>query len=144
MNLSICKKMCGECPFSESSPKGWLGPHSLEGILKTLHQGDLFSCHMLRRIDMNQQDIENGDVRICRGFVASATKSGIVFDRDTETQRAISDLQILVSHEAKEDSSSILSKDEFEKHHSPFRPINELPEKDLYQRLGYKVNRDAI
>ncbi len=144
MNLSICKKMCGECPFSQSSPKGWLGPHSLDDVLETLHEGKLFSCHMLRKVDMVQQDIENGDIRICRGFVASATKSGIVFDRQTETQRAISDLQILVSREAKEESESILSSDEFKKHHSPFRPRNDLSEKDLNQRLGYKINRDSI
>ncbi|VAW95327.1 hypothetical protein MNBD_GAMMA22-36 [hydrothermal vent metagenome] len=145
MNLSICKKICKECPFSQSSPKGWLGPHSLEAVIETQQQGKLFSCHMVRKQDMVHQDIECGDIRICRGFIASATKSGIVFDRETETHRALSDLQILVSSEAKESFDSILSCNEFVTHHSTAscKPRNKLPEKEIYQRLGYKFKNDV-
>lgn len=141
MNLSICKRICNECPFTHSSPKGWLGPHSLEDVLQTQEQGKLFSCHMLRKEEMIKQDIESGDVKICRGFIASATKSGIDFSETGtgETESALRDLQVMVAEEAMENESDILSSQEFENHHGGASPKRLLSEDALNQRLGYKL-----
>jgi len=45
MNLTVCSKLCSECPFSEASPKGWLGFHTLDGVLEAQKKEKLFSCH---------------------------------------------------------------------------------------------------
>ncbi|HHJ17519.1 MAG TPA: hypothetical protein ENJ80_12555 [Gammaproteobacteria bacterium] len=139
MGLTICKKICKECPFSTSSPKGWLGPHSLEGVLDAQQRGKLFSCHMLRKDEMSSEDIESGEVRICRGFIASASKSGIAFDQDSKTGKALKGLQELVAREAKEDNSTILSRQEFEKHHGGHLPGRAIPKADMLRRLGYRI-----
>ena len=140
MNLSICKRICNECPFTKSSPKGWLGPHSLEDVLLTQAESKLFSCHMLRKTEMSQEDIESGEVRICRGYIASTTKSGLCFDDETEVGKALRKLQVTVALEAYEDQEIILSNYEFTQHHkkSAFSQLP-IPEEALRQRMGYKV-----
>lgn len=138
MNLTICKTLCNECPFTKSAPKGWLGPHTLEDVLSTQQRGELFSCHMLRKEDMSRKDIESGAVRICRGFIASATKSGIAFGQVSETEKGLRELQILVADEDREDPDTILSSEEFEEHHGRAMPYRDIPKQIFYQRLGYK------
>jgi len=139
MMLNICKKICSECPFTSSSPTGWLGPHSLEDVINTQQKGELFSCHLLRKEEMSRQDIESGAVRICRGYIASATKSGVDFGDETETRKALSILQNLVIDEAKESNGDILSTREFIRHHGRSMPQDLLSEDQLRQRLGYKA-----
>lgn len=139
MNLTMCKTLCNECPFSTSSPKGWLGPHTLDGMLDAQQNGTLFSCHMLRKQDMKIGNIECGEVRICRGFIASAIKSGFTFGQGSEAEKALGSLQDQVKREAKENVDVILSRQEFEAHHGGHRPDRKLPKQDLYRRLGYRL-----
>ena len=139
MNLTICKALCNECPFSTSSKQGWLGPHSLDGMLDAQLNGTLFSCHLLRTEDMRTEDIETGKVRVCRGFIASATKSGIRFGQASAAGRALADLQSQVACEAKEDPNSILSRQEFEQYHGGNRPERKLSRQERYRRLGYRL-----
>ncbi len=117
MNLTVCIKICKECPFSKSSPKRWLGSHSLQGILESQQEGKLFSCHLQRVDGMTNHDIECGEVKICRGYLISASKSDIKFGNSPETGTELARLQELVEREAKEDKSDILSSQEFEEHH---------------------------
>ncbi len=138
MNLTICKKICSECPFTASSPKGWLGPHTLDEVVSTQQRGGLFSCHLLRKEDMSMQDIKLGVVRMCRGYIASATKSGIIFSDNSEEGKALQDLQVLVDAEAKEDEEAILSTQEFKIHHGKSLPQEDIAKQALYERLGYK------
>jgi len=138
MPLNICKTICKECPFTTTSPRGWLGPHTLEEVIDTQQKSELFSCHLLRKEDMSRQDIESGKVRICRGYIASATKSGLYFDDETETGRALRELQELVYEEEKEDGSAILSSREFIRHHGRSMPYEELSKQEWLKRLGYK------
>lgn len=137
MNLTVCNSICKQCPFTFSAVHGWLGPHSLEEVLFTQEQSKLFSCHMLRKTDMTKEDIEDGHVKICRGFIASATKSGICFDNNTETGKALRKLQVSIAIEAKEDMDSILSNDEFAQYHNQLASKIKEPVDKLYQRLGY-------
>ncbi len=113
MNLTVCIKICKECPFSKSSPKRWLGSHSLQGILEAQQEGKLFSCHLQRVDGMTNHDIECGDVKICRGYLVSASKSDIKFGNNPETGNELTKLQELVESEGKEDKSEILSRQEF-------------------------------
>ncbi len=118
MNLTICSKLCNECPFSASSPKGWLGPHSLEDVIRTQDNQSLFSCHLARKTDMSHDDMTSGAIKICRGYVASSTKSGIAFDNGSDIAEGLKKLQDLVISENKEADDAILSKDEFINHHN--------------------------
>jgi hypothetical protein len=88
---------------------------------------------------MNRSDIESGAVRICRGYIASATKSGISFGDETGTRKALQALQDIVSREAKEDDRNILSTREFVRHHGRPMPQDALTKEELLQRLGYKL-----
>lgn len=58
MNLTVCTRICKECPFSKSSPKGWLGFHTLESVLAVQQEAGLFSCHLLRKEGMRRDEIE--------------------------------------------------------------------------------------
>ncbi len=138
MNLTICKKICGECPFIASSPKGWLGPHTLDEVVSTQQRGGLFSCHMLRKEEMGMQDIKSGAIRMCRGYIASATKSGIIFSDDSEEGKELQSLQVLVDEEAREDNETILSTQEFKIHHGKSLPQEDIAKQAIYERLGYK------
>lgn len=138
MALTACIKICTECPFSKTSPKGWLGDHSLGGILSAQQDEKLFSCHLQRKEGMTNDDIKSGDVKICRGYLVSASKSGITFGQNPETGQALGALQALVNAEAREDKDTILSGQEFEEHHGQpnVSRILGIPEEVLKKRQG--------
>ncbi|VAW59889.1 hypothetical protein MNBD_GAMMA11-1942 [hydrothermal vent metagenome] len=117
MNLTVCAKICKECPFSKNSPRGWLGSHTFPDVLAAQHAGKLFSCHLQRQEGMTPDDIETGKVPICRGYLVSAAKSNITLDKDAENGLDLSQLQAQVMSENREDISTILSQQEFKEHH---------------------------
>jgi hypothetical protein len=75
-------KMCAECPFRADAPRGWLGPLTVEDLMKTVHgatkigptyvgdMGDMI-CHMdllsLPKKLTQDQIIEQG--QMCVGMV---------------------------------------------------------------------------
>jgi len=140
MELTICSKLCNECPFSASAPKGWLGPHSLADVVRTQDNQALFSCHLARKTDMTESDMLSGAIKICRGYIACATKSGITFDNGTDIAEGLKKLQDLVIEENKETPEEILSKEEFVNHHNRTFIENELDlSADEYnRRRGFK------
>ncbi len=76
----VCKKICNECPFSNTSAKGWLADYTTEDFKTFMNNEALFPCHMQRYEDgMTQIDVEDeilhGGMRICRGYVESMIKS---------------------------------------------------------------------
>ena len=138
MNLTVRKKICMECPFSKSSPKGWLGPHSLKGVLGAQQGEELFSCHLQRKDGMTVENIKSGEVKICRGFLVSTSKSGITFGQNPGTGKELGKLQASVDSEEMEDKNDILSRQEFEVHHgqpSLSRALN-VTQDELDRRLG--------
>lgn len=139
MKLTVCSKLCVECPFSKNSLKGWLGAHTLDDIVECQENEDLFSCHMARKEDMCAEDIESGKVKICRGYVASATKSNKIFGEDTENGPELMRLQKLIREEDKEDPDIILSIDEFLEHHGRHNVMKMLniSKEEWMRRLGY-------
>jgi hypothetical protein len=88
---------------------------------------------------MTKESIENGEIRICRGYIASATKTGIVFGETSELEKSLKVLQEMVKREAKEDADIILSREEFKKHHCGGVPNLKIPGIDLSQRRGYRL-----
>lgn len=118
MNLTVCKKMCNECPFSKKSIKGWLGDHTVSEITNAIQFEQLFSCHKQRTDDvlLNERQMENGKQNICRGFVLSATKSCKMFGQNPSTGAELRRLQKEVNP-TEEEMESVLSKWDFEKHH---------------------------
>ena len=140
MNLTVCSKLCVECPFSATATKGWLGSHTLDGVLSAQQNEELFSCHMARKENMTSDNIESGEIKICRGYVASATKSGIVFGENDKNGSELKRLQKLIAEEDKEDGDIILSRPEFVEHHGPAIALKKLaitPE-EMLKRQGYR------
>ncbi len=140
MKLTVCSKLCSECPFSKASPKGWLGFHTLDGVLEAQQREELFSCHLARKDEMTSGNIESGEVKICRGYIASATKSGINFGQNYKNGRELKRLQALITKEAKEDGNIILSRDEFKEHHGrqTVSPKRSLSQEEFLRRQGYR------
>jgi len=141
MSLNVCSKLCKECPFSKASPKGWLGLHTLKGVLIAQQIEELFSCHMARKEGMSSENIESGEIRICRGYIASATKSGVIFGHHHKNGSELKRLQELIAKEAMEDEDIILSRQEFIQHHSQpaDSPAKSLSQEELNKRRGYRL-----
>ena len=139
MNLTVCSKLCSECPFSTASPKGWLGFHTLDGVLEAQKKEELFSCHLARKDEMTSDNIASGEVKICRGYIASATKSGITFGQNHKNGHELKRLQMLITKEAKEDNNIILSQEEFTTHHGQraVSPRKSLSQEEFLRRQGY-------
>lgn len=140
MKLTVCSKLCTECPFSKASPKGWLGFHTLDGVLKAQQEEGLFSCHLARKDEMTSDNIESGEIKICRGYIASATKSGIIFGQNHKNGQELKRLQVLITKESKEDENIILSRDEFKEHHGrqTVSPKRSLSQEEFLRRQGYR------
>lgn len=111
--MKICSKICKECPFSNKSMPGWLGPHSIEEILDSQQFEHPFSCHMQRTEDSSISDILTGELQICRGWVASATKSCKKFGQNP-LYPGLSELQNQIKPEELE---GVLARWEFRKYH---------------------------
>lgn len=116
-NLKICPKICKECPFSNKSSSGWLGPWKVEEIMDFQQFEGLFGCHLHLTDDEeeNCRKIEVGEIPICRGYIASADKSCKVFGQNPITGKSLYKLQEQITEEDKE---SVLSRPEFRKHHT--------------------------
>lgn len=113
--MITCKKICNECPFSKNSMKGWLGHHSIEEIMHTQQMEGLFSCHMQRTEDSIEDDILNGELPICRGFLASASASCKLFGQNPHTGQSLKRLQDEITDEEKK---QVLTRWEFSAHHT--------------------------
>ena len=119
MKLMVCSKVCRECPFSNKSLKGWLGPASVDTMLEFQQNEGLFSCHLQRGEDpeQNLEEITDGKQRICRGYMISAKLSCKSFGQNPETGKALKELSdtLEISEEEKE---TILKRWEFKKYHT--------------------------
>ena len=141
MKLTVCSKLCKECPFSKNARRGWLGSHTLKGVLIAQQEEELFSCHMARKEGMSSENIESGEIKICRGYVASATKSGITFGKSYKNGSELKRLQELIIEEALEDTDIILSRLEFAQHHGQAAdsPELSLSQEVLKKRRGFRL-----
>ncbi len=52
---------------------------------------------------MNSDNIESEEANICRGYIANATKSGIIFGQNHKNGRELKKLQKLITKEAEEE-----------------------------------------
>jgi len=116
MSVNICSKLCGECPFSKNSPQGWLAEYTVDDIKTYQNQEVLFPCHlMVKDEDMSQGEvteaIENGDMKLCRGYVESMIKSCKMPKYSETLKQAIA---IVKEQGLSENSMSIW---DFKKHH---------------------------
>jgi len=89
---------------------------------------------------MTCDNIESGEVKICRGYIASATKSGIIFGQSHSNGHELKRLQMLITKEAKEDNNIILSRNEFKEHHGQqtVSPRRALSQEEFLRRQGYR------
>jgi hypothetical protein len=78
--MSVCKKICNECPFSNKSLNGWLGGYTIDDVMTFQRTETSFPCHKMmtqENLSPTQVDraIKNGDMKLCRGYVESMVKS---------------------------------------------------------------------
>jgi len=89
---------------------------------------------------MSNNDIKSGKIQICRGFLASASKSGINFTVNAENNSELRELQSLVEAENREDMNMILSSQEFREHHAGSTATDKIPVSQaiINKRRGYR------
>lgn len=78
--MNICKKLCNECPFSNKSIPGWLANYQSMDFKNMMDQEIMFPCHMTMSdgdltIEKAQIQIQNGNLKLCRGYIESMIKS---------------------------------------------------------------------
>lgn len=78
--MSVCEKICNECPFSKKSISGWLGGYEVEDFINFQRNEISFPCHkMMPKNDLTQLEVDkaikNGEMKLCRGYVESVIKS---------------------------------------------------------------------
>lgn len=77
--MKICPKLCNECPFSNTSMKGFLSNYSINDFILFQSKDILFPCHMLVPYDMTIDEaktlIIEDKLPICRGYIESMRKS---------------------------------------------------------------------
>lgn len=76
------KKPCSECPFVKGAARGWLGPWSAEGLVRTVLSEYPFSCHQTVREDGQAPE----ETQHCVGSLALMRRSGKL-PRDPELTR---------------------------------------------------------
>jgi len=112
----MCKKVCSKCPFSKKSLPGWLGPYDVDSILFAQQFDSGFACHTHIEEESSIEDVLNGDIPICRGFVASASASHKLFGQlNTNVSKGLKSLQEEITEEDKE---NVLNRNDFRIHHT--------------------------
>lgn len=112
----VCSKLCGECPFSNKSLNGWLADYTKDDILAFMQGEASFPCHMMmteegKTVDECKELINQGKMRICRGYTEMLIKSCKSVRMNEQLAKAIE----LVKIEGLSDNS--MSIFEFIKHH---------------------------
>ena len=115
--MNLCKKICKECPFHKESSRGWLGHHKIEEVMHMQQTDYPFTCHMQRKDDSVLDDVINGEIDVCRGYVASASKSAKLFGQHPVYGQPMRELQKQITEEDKE---QVLTRWEFKPHHDIF------------------------
>lgn len=119
--MRTCKRVCKECPFTNKSAPGWLGPWKPRQILDVQQFEGLFPCHKTindGNKDAGPEIVLNGAVPVCRGFLASASKSAKLFGQHPDNGPDLQRLQKSVEDEGHEDHQTILARWEFLSHHT--------------------------
>jgi hypothetical protein len=110
------KNPCKECPFRTTSPRTWLGPWTVDSILRQVHGDAGLACHMsVAKIQKGSPDISDEELmdksHVCVGSVLHATKSCKLYYMNPlmmKIQLALKRFSI----------DNILGYTEFRKHHS--------------------------
>lgn len=116
IKLTICKKICGQCPFKTTSLQGYLDYHTTDEILESLQLEVPFSCHLQRKDDMNTnwKEVENGTQNVCRGYIAMASKSCKLFGQHPIYGKEMLRLQKEINEE---DKKEVFNKWDWKKYH---------------------------
>ena len=111
--IKVCQNMCGGCPFSSKSMKGFLADYSIDDIRYFLNHSVFFTCHKHMDVNLPQSEIKREVIKrqlpLCRGFMECMVKSCIT-PRDLDLAKARNSIKSDLSP----DSMSIF---EFDEHH---------------------------
>lgn len=111
-----CAKTCKECPFSNKSMSGWLSDYTGQDILNFKNAEASFPCHMQMpdkdmSVEETQKAIDNGEMKLCRGYVEFIIKSAKRISRNEQLAKAIEEVK------AEGLSEHTMDMFEFFKHH---------------------------
>ena len=115
--MNICNKLCGECPFSKKSIKGFIANYSIDDFQQMMGHEISFPCHMSMDDEGVDVDdvlgiIEKGEMKLCRGYIESIIKSAKMPYHNKQIVEAV---KLVKEQGLSEDSMSIW---EFRKHHT--------------------------
>ncbi len=114
--MKICKAICKVCPFRKDSAQGYLGPHTTQEILDAMQFDIPFVCHP-KRLNSDEETeaaIHTGEAPICRGYVASASKSSKMFGQHPVFGKQMRELQLEITEE---DKKGVMNLWDFKKYH---------------------------
>jgi hypothetical protein len=116
--MSVCAKMCNECPFSNKSLSGWLGGYTFDDIQAFMRAEVSFPCHkmVVEQIDVFTANykVQSGEMKLCRGYVESIIKSAKSPYMNKVLVEAVKQVR---GEELSEDSMAMW---DFKKHHEKF------------------------
>ena len=121
MSLRVCTRLCGQCPFSKKSIKGWLGGLSIEDTIDHINHEVVFSCHKVRGEDPqeNLHKALKGEQHICRGFMLSAKLSCKMFgSRGTVDSELLKELADSMGEITDLERENVMATWDFRKHHT--------------------------
>lgn len=115
-DIKVCKKLCGSCPFSNTSLKGFLADYTIQGFANYQNNDISFPCHKVmtnedKSVEEVQDMFNKGELYLCRGYVESIIKSCIIPKKNQFLKDAIEQ----VKKEGLSDKS--MSINEFKKYH---------------------------
>ena len=115
-NITVCKKLCGDCPFSKKSFKGFLADYTIQDFVDFQNNDVSFPCHKVmtdgdNSLDKVQKMFDNNELYFCRGYVESFIRSAKMPRTNTKLKEAID----IVRKEGLSDNG--MSMHEFRKFH---------------------------
>ena len=116
--VKVCTKLCNDCPFSNTSMKGFLAEYSFSDIKVFMQTDTLFPCHKVLPNEFSKtpaetsEHVKQGDFALCRGYAESMIKSCV-----SPKNKDLKNLLEKVREEGISEHS--MSMCDFEKHHTP-------------------------
>jgi hypothetical protein len=118
--VNVCAKVCKECPFSKNSIPGWLADYTTGDFKDFMNNEVLFPCHMMMSEESLsheevQDKIQNGELKLCRGYVESVIKSA----KSPRYNQTLKDAMVKARAEGLSDETMPIW--DFIKHHEQFK-----------------------
>ena len=114
--IKVCPSLCGDCPFSVNSMRGWLANYTVQDFIDMVSEEISFPCHKMMKEGCNSDEtkkaIDTGEMKLCRGYIECLIKSSKMPYKNEQIVEVIK----IVQKEGVSEKSMDLH--EFTKHHN--------------------------